>query len=521
MHQGQIVAIAEERLSRKKYADGYMGALFYCLNALDITVDQVDLFVSSSYHKPLPPQFMGDLKALGLPPERFVSCDHHWSHACSTYFLSPFEKALVIVIDGLGNNSDTESYYVAEGNTITKIGGNDAARSIYKGVGRAYESFTNYAGWSAQEAGKTMGLAPMGHEVAPDKELFIINEKNQIQSMLEGKYYHGAVDFARESSLDFGKPFSGVENANAAWFVQDRVEKVIIELVRRLHAETGITKLCLAGGVFLNGITNQKILDETPIEAIFVPPCADDTGQGLGNALYGYHQLSGVTERITLNDGYAGREYSEEEILDVITREQRVYSLPYEVKSASYNYERCDDIVERAAKLLADGQIIGWFQGGSEIGPRALGHRSILSAPFPAIMKDRLNAEIKHRELFRPFAPVVIEEKLSEYFATDTPSPFMLRVAMAQPDKVDKIPAALHVDNSGRVQTVTLQTNGNFYRLVKRFGELTGVPVILNTSFNDNGEPIVETPRDALVMFCKTPLKYVVIGDYILWKNEE
>lgn len=521
MHKGRIIAIAEERLNRRKYSDGYLNSFFYALNALGITANDVDLFVSSSYHKPLSEHYMGQLVALGVPEDKFITADHHLSHAYSTWSFAPFERALVVVIDGLGNNTDTESYYLAEGNALTKIGGNDAARSMYKGIGRAYESFTNFCGWSAQEAGKTMGLAPYGHDVAPEVELFDIDDQNRIGNRLEGKYYHGAVDFAEEHKLDFGKAFSGFENKNAAHFVQARLEKVVLEVVERLAKQYQVNNLCLAGGVFLNGIVNQKISDRTPIENIFVPPCCDDTGQALGNVLYGYHEYFKAPKSLSLPHAYLGREYTDEEILDVVERRQAIYTLPYETKSADFSYKKSVDIVSEVAGLLAKGEIVGWFQGASEVGPRALGHRSIICAPYPAEMKNILNHEIKHRESFRPFAPVVPEEEVGEYFETAEPSPFMLRVAMAKPEMRDKIPAVLHVDYSGRIQTLTKEANGRFYDLVKKFKEIAGVSVLLNTSFNDAGEPIVETPRDALNMFCKTPMKYLVLGDYLLWKDQK
>ncbi len=519
IHNGKVVSIAEERLNRKKNSDGYLNSFFYCLKGLGIKVSDIDLFVSSSYHNGLSDNFMGEFAPLGISPGKFITVDHHLSHAYATYATSPFSEAIVLVIDGLGNGTDTESYYIAKGNTITKIGGNDPQRSMYKGIGRAYESFTNFIGWSAQEAGKTMGLAAYGEEKYPNIELYKINENNEIDSFLEGKYYHGAANFVRENNIDFGSPFKGYENKDAAFFVQDRTEKVILELIRRIYDQYKIPNVCLGGGVFLNSIINKKILDETEIKQVFVPPYCDDTGQPLGNALYGYCYVVGNPMDIKLEHAYFGREYSDEELVDVIEKRQEIYALPYEVKSKDLEYKKSDRIAKDVATLLSQGKIIGWFQGESEIGPRALGHRSILCAPFPANMKDILNVKIKHRENFRPFAPVVLEEKVSEYFDLDRPSPYMLMVAMGTENKQEEIPAVLHYDKTGRVQTVNKVINGNFYELVSEFEKITGIPVILNTSFNDNGEPIVENPRDALVMFCNSELDYLVLNDYIIWKK--
>lgn len=519
INKNKIIAIAEERLNRKKYSEGYLYSLFYCLKELNISIHDIDLFVSSSYHEELPKKFQGDLAPLGLDKNKFTSVDHHLSHAYSTYFLSPFDRAIVIVIDGLGNNFDTESYYLANNNLIKKIGGNDPTRSIYKGVGRTYETFTNFCGWSAQEAGKTMGLANYGRDKYPKIPLYSMNGKEQIESLVEGKYYHAALNFIKERRLSFRKPFSGYLNKDAAFFVQDRTEKIVIELVNRLYKKHKVENLCVAGGVFLNSILNQKVLDKTKIKNLFVPPCCDDTGQAFGNALYGFHKYYKNNKAYALPHPYLGKEYTDEEILDVLNRKQNIFVLPYEVKSKSFKFKKCKDICRETAELLAKGKVIGWFQGGSEIGPRALGHRSILCAPFPVAMKQILNAKIKHREKFRPFAPSILKEYLSEYFEMKNNSPFMLKVAKTRRTMWNKVPAIMHVDKTARVQTVTADNNGIYYKLIKSFYKITGVPVVLNTSFNDSGEPIVETPKDAMVMFCKSPMDYLIIGNYLIWKE--
>jgi len=518
IHDGKIVSISEERLDRKKNSDGYIKSLFYCLKALKINVSDVDLFVSSSYHKRLPDNFMGDLVSLGVKKEKFITVDHHLSHAYSSYFLSPFKKSLVVVIDGLGNENDTESYYVADNKKITKVGGNNSKRSMYQGVGRAYESFTNYCGWSAQEAGKTMGLAAYGKDSGNGINLFEISENCEINSKLNGNYYHGAVNFAKNNNLNFGRQFSGFKNKDAAFYIQDQIEKIIIELINRLYSKYKIDNLCLAGGVFLNGIVNKKILDETPIKNIFIPPCCDDTGQPLGNALYGYINKFGNPKDIHLKHAYLGREYKDKEIIDVIEKKQEIYPLPYEVKSKNFGYKKYKDITKPVAKLLHEGNIVGWFQGGSEIGPRALGHRSILTKPNPAKMKDVLNERIKHREMFRPFAPIILDEYKSDYFEISTESPYMLLVAKSKPSQIKNISAVLHFDKTGRLQTVK-KINGKIYNLLKEYKNISGIPVLLNTSFNDSGEPIVESPRDAMGMFAKNEIDYLVLNDYLIWKK--
>lgn len=519
MHKGKMVAISEERVNRKKYSEGYLDSFFYCLDALKIGVKDIDLFVSSSYHKRLPKNFSGYFGYMNIPKKKFITVDHHLSHAYSAYFLSSFDRALVVVIDGLGNDSDTESYYIAKNSTIKRVGGNKKDRSMYKGIGRAYEAFTNFCGWSAQEAGKTMGLSAYGKEKYPDLQLFDIDDKLQAGSRLEGKYHHASLDFIKRNKISFGKPFSGFDNKDAAYFVQDRLEKVILDIINKLYDEYKIENLCLAGGVFLNSIVNRKILEKTKIKKIFVLPCCDDTGQPLGNLLYGYHGHLGYPKQFLMKTPYLGKEYTEKDYLDVIEKKQERFILPYKVKSTEIGYKKYRNIENITAKLLSEGKIIGWFQGSSEIGPRALGHRSILCAPYPKKMKDMLNAKIKHREMFRPFAPVVLKEKLPEYFDLAVESPFMLKIAKIKKGKVNKIPATSHIDKTARVQTVTKKMNDKFYDLIKSFYRITKVPVILNTSFNDAGEPIVETPKDAMIMFCITPMDYLVLGDYLIWKK--
>lgn len=516
IHNGKIISIAEERLNRKKYSEGYLYSFAYCIEELGININDIDLFVSSFYGDYLEKNHMGMFKGFTNYKSKFITVDHHFSHASSCYYLSPYNESLIIVIDGQGNLNDTESYYIGKGNTITKIGGNNPNRSKYKGIGRTYETFTNYCGWSAQEAGKTMGLAACGKEKYPEIELFDINDNLEISSKCEGKYIDGAMNFIKTNNMDFGGPCKGYENRDAAYYVQVKTEKIILELINKLYNKYKIKNLCVAGGVFLNGIINQKILEQTPIENLFIVPCCDDTGQSLGNALYGYHQYYGFNERIKFDKPYLGKEYNDEDYLDVLEKKQRKYILPYSVKSCNFKYKKSDNIYYDVAQILSNGKIIGWFQGKSEIGPRALGNRSILCSPFPNDMKDTLNLKIKHREPFRPFAPAVLEEKVSEYFKINGKSPYMLKVPVCTEKAKNQIPATLHVDYTGRVQTVNRDINEKFYDLINEFYKVTNIPVLLNTSFNDNGEPIVETPKDALVMFCKSNLDYLILGDYIV-----
>lgn len=281
--------------------------------------------------------------------------------------------------------------------------------------------------------------------------------------------------------------------------------------------KTGKRKLCYAGGVALNCTANYKLLQKRVIDDIFILPAASDKGQAIGNALYGFYKLEGYIPRKPLRKDYFGKEYSEEEILSVLKRE-RGYIEKYIPTRREFVVEKQSSIINTVAELLIKGKIVGWFQGKSELGPRALGHRSILCDPRKAEMRDILNKKIKHREWFRPFAPSCLLENVSEYFEFSKPSPYMLLAIPVKSPQKYKIPAVLHKDGTSRIQTVTKEDNDKFYELIKKFYELTGIPMVLNTSFNSQ-EPIVETPENALSTFLKTEMDYLAIGDFLVWKK--
>jgi carbamoyltransferase len=276
----------------------------------------------------------------------------------------------------------------------------------------------------------------------------------------------------------------------------------------------------MSGGVALNCIANRKILDQTSFERLFIQPAASDTGLALGAALYGKHMLGRSTHRWVMTDAYLGRDYTDDEVRHALGQAEGL-TIEYHGPDESNPFFRSHTpIAERTAHLLADNLIVGWFQGGSEYGPRALGHRSILMDPRKDENKGTLNDRVKRREGFRPFAPSVLLEHATEYFDLDVPSPFMILAADAREETVGEIPAVVHVDDSARVQTVTREDNGVFYDVIEKFHRVTGVPVVLNTSFNLAGEPIVETPGDALRTFMATHMDYLVIHDYLISKVE-
>jgi carbamoyltransferase len=518
---GKIVcAISEERLNRQRYSHGFIQSFFYCLQTANVTTNDISLIVFSSYGETIPLGYQGELKALNIPKDKFIKVDHHLSHAYSAYFLSPFKDSLVIVIDGEGNNNDTESYYIGDGERLVKIGGNNPKRNPAKGIGRTYESFTNFLGWTDQEAGKTMGLAPFADTSSVDIPLFSI-DNTCVNGSLENKYEKGAIDFIKQYKLPFGNPYSkGKTKAGilAASYIQRQTELVIVELVKRLVKKTGKRTLCYSGGVALNSSVNAKLIQEKIVDDIFIVPAASDRGQPIGNALYGYQKLVGQIPRNSLKNDYFGRKYSEAEILDALQIKHSAYVRKI-VPTKKILYDKQKNIAKTTAKLIADGKIIGWFQGGSELGPRALGHRSIVCDPRNPLMKDILNRRVKHRETFRPFAPSCLAEHVSEYFDFPISSPYMLFVVPIKKNKLDTIPSVRHIDNTGRLQTVIKKDNDIYYSLIYEFYKATGISVVLNTSFNDN-EPIVETPGNAIATFLSTEMDYLAIGDYLVWKEQ-
>ena len=518
---GEIaVNMSEERLTRVKYAYGWINSLKYCLEKTKTRLDEVDLVVFSDYSDKIRGDYDGRLSYFGFPKKRCIRADHHISHACSAFFTSPFDRSLVLVIDGRGNNNNTESVYIGEGNSITKVGGNPVA-NYEKGIVAAYQAFTSYFGWHQNEAGKTMGLSSYGN---PNKfsnlSLFTETKEGMFYNNLEYHTADGVGEYFKRHKVIVPKKFSSqvlVYKDMAAW-LQAEFERVVIGIINKFQKETGLKNLCMAGGGALNTVCNTKILEKTNIEKIHIFPAAGDPGQSVGNALYGYYIFAKNERRIRVwKQDYRKDSFSENEIQKMLKRISEVRDLVIP-KSLPFRYRTIDNPAKIGAKLISQGKIIGWFQEGSEIGPRALGHRSILCDARPENMKDILNNRVKHREVFRPFAASVLREKISDYFETDMDSPFMLFVVPVKTEFKMKIPAVTHVDGTCRVQTVTKTDNGTYYDLISAYYKLTGVALILNTSYNLAGEPIVETPTDALRCFLSTKMDYLILVNFLVEK---
>ena len=520
-------AVEEERLTRVKIAFGLGPRLQRCLAAtyvLDqtgLSLDDIDLVVSND--------FLNAVYAIRMRDRvRWIS--HHLAHAASTFYTSPFERAAVLVLDGRGSLVTNEDGAFAE--TITHYrAGPDALTTVAAQVGRvtltdsrSEDPFEDSVGWLYEEVsksigfigpgemgepGKTMGLAPYGDDT-------YVKALQNFFGYADGRFRQSTdQQIAQRAFIADELASAGNERirdemrASFAYAVQKNAEMIILELARWLHRKTGERRLCMAGGVALNSVANFKILEETPFEELYIVPAAGDSGTSFGAALYGYYGLAGHewVPDTTPFSPYQGREYTAAEI------EAAVAALGSAVSTT-----RPADLFDHVAAEIAAGAVTGWFQGRSEVGPRALGNRSILADPRPAEMKDRINAKVKHREWFRPFAPVVRQASQTTYFNTAVAAEYMLLVPSVRPEMRDVIAAVTHVDGSARMQTALPALNPRLDALLAAFERQTGVPVLLNTSFNDKNEPIVETPADALRCFLNTEMDLLVLGDTVVRK---
>lgn len=527
-----IIAIAEERITRIKHDGTINNSIMYCLNSSNYDFEDIDYYVFSVCGaKPLSKQFIKSYlykNGIDIPIEKIiVSPSHHLSHASSAYFCSGFERSIIVVADRDGsiingdehlvfaNSVEHLSYYIGDGCKIDLIE-RDEDMVGDLGLGQGYSYVTEWLGFDEHSmAGKTMAMASYGSPGVFGNAHFFVYEGNRIVNKLEPIASHKSLSVRRlilkESGIDIGgrqsTEFSEIA-FDVARLVQDDLERVMIAKLAYLKKKTGISNLCFAGGVALNCKLNYEIYRSGLFEDIFIQPAAGDTGQCLGNALYGYNLMCGkVGEQF--KTAYLGKAYSSEEQYSAVLK----YSDKVKIVPTK-------NLFDSVAELLSLGKIIAWFQGRSEFGPRALGNRSILASPTEKNMRDRLNETIKYREWFRPYGVCVIEESVSQFFKFDRKSPYMLFAPQVLDDVHDMIPGAIHVDNSTRIQTVSLDDNEKLYKLLRAFQLRTGVPVLINTSFNLNGQPIVESPCDAIECFLKSNIDYLVINDQILKKTE-
>ncbi|MCB0219288.1 MAG: carbamoyltransferase [Chrysiogenetes bacterium] len=548
MQDGEVVAAAqEERFSRKKQDEGYPKlAVEYCLQEGGITYKDLDYvafydkpFVKferllTTYLATFPRGIRSYLKAMPvwLKDKLWVRThirdelpgfggeilfgEHHQSHAASSFLMSPFEEAAICTADGVGEWTTTSLGY-GQG---TKF---ELTREIRfpHSIGLLYSALTYYLGFKVNSAEyKVMGLAPYGEPKYAQKMMDeIIEIKDDGSFHLNMKVFDFATGLRMTNAkFDkvFGQPPRAGDEAELTQFHKDMAasvqlvtEEVMLRIARTLHKQTGSKNLCLAGGVALNCVANGRIIRETEFENIYVQPAAGDAGGAIGAAAYVWHSLLGNPRNGGMKSVYLGPKYPDEEIETYL----KELGVPYKKYSP-------EEMVKETAKLIADQAVVGWMQGRMEFGPRALGGRSILADPRNEENWQRVNLKIKFRESFRPFAPVVLAEKAEDWFdLRGKDSPYMLLVAQVHENK-RTIPAVTHVDGSARIQTVTREQHPEYYDIIKAFDELTGCPVLINTSFNVRGEPIVCTPQDSFRCFMRTHMDALVMGSFILRKEE-
>lgn len=551
---GVLVAAArEERFSRIKFDDGFPAkAIEYCLKEVGAeTIKDVDHIVfawnpghelephdSSAairYHKHFLHYIPNNLLALikgekknkrvDYIEEKVVLIDgkeiniyyaqHHKCHASSAFFVSPYDDAAILTIDAYGDDITTQLFH-GRGNKI------DIIRTTHfpHSMGQVYAAITQYLGFKANsDEWKVMGLAPYGDSQKYYKEFsqLIMFDKDRGELRFNLDYFSYYIWSPRRYSDQFIEMFGPeIQKSNeitdrqrdiAASF-QKRVEDVVLEMCHYLYSKTKSKNLCLAGGVAMNSKMNGRILAEGPFKNIWVQPSADDAGCSIGACFYYWNEVLNNNRLFYMKHDYWGPDYTDEQIKSALN-------------DSLLHYTKHEDIEAVTAKILSNGSIIGWFQGRMEMGQRALGNRSLLADPRNPSMKDKINAAVKHRESYRPFAPSIMDEYKGEYFETNYDNPFMQMVFQVKKEKMALIPAVTHYDGSGRSQTVSKETNPRYWKLIDKFREITGIPIVLNTSFNDNDEPIVCTPKDAIRCFSGTGIEYLVMGNYLISKKTD
>ena len=441
-----------------------------------------------------------------LPP--IVQVGHHESHA-SVFFVSPFEEAAILVADGYGDDGATSSW-TGKGNRIEK----QWSDPMFDSLGMIYTCVSEHLGFPFFQEGSVMALAALGGPAYKEKfkDLIRLLPGGRVSVNKDYIKYptHGLIEPFKPSFYALFGPRRKVSEPltehhyNIAWALQHWTEEALLHIVREMQRVQKSKNLVISGGVALNCVANARILRETGFERVWVPPVASDTGVCFGSALFHWHQTLGKPRNFELTHAYYGQGYNDGDIVKALDE-------------AGLKYERMTEaaLLKRVAQDLSEQKIVGWFQGRAEIGPRALGNRSILSSATSNAMKDLINARIKHREPFRPFAPVVLVERLHEFFDYNHPDPFMTMAPKIRPEKLSVIPAAAHVDGTGRIQTIDRTANPRFYGVIEEYAKITGIPVILNTSFNRQ-EPVVNAPAEAISCYLRTDMDRLVLGDYYI-----
>lgn len=538
-------AAAEARFTRSKHAGGFINSLEQGLTEIGVNLKSVDeIGVSTCTDKKLSPEKVSALTSGQLAAEKIVVAPHHRSHAYSAFIPSGFRRALILVMDAGGNiiNGKTDKWWNVSREQMTSFVASRDDLTLYDrdfdkprkaGFGEVYRAVTYYLGWpSYTYSANTMALAAYGDENAYPNLKFFDFKSGNVNSLVTNDPEDPVLMIARAASdqnvslpspkikedrfPEYGSNPHNSDYSNLARRLQDNFTTTLLDKVNCLVQQTDIKSLCIAGGVGLNCVANRDILDRTPIENLFVQPAAGDDGQALGNALYAYNSSSDLPESDQQFSVFLGPEYD--------LSADRLSDVPHfnlVSRSPRYSVWSPDDLTSEIAQRLADGEVIAWFQGKSEYGPRALGHRSILADPGDEALARRCHKVKNHREAFRPFAPSVLSDYASEYFDVARDFPYMIVIAEARDKAHRETPGVIHTDGTSRIHTVKKDNNPKFYKLIDEFRKLTSIPMLLNTSFNKSGDPIVETPKDAIKSFMKMSIDSLVIGNTLVSKAEK
>ncbi|MBN2572560.1 MAG: hypothetical protein JXA68_10565 [Ignavibacteriales bacterium] len=522
------VSISEERLTKHKHSTGFENAIAYCLEYSGFKEDDIDSIVLSNC---CDSPFILNGSLQGILARNYTKVkivpSHHYSHALLAAIQSGFNESLIIVADNegnlLGNVTDYKNYwnnslervsfYLYKNEKLTLID-RDCFESDNIGLGDAYHYFTHYLGWNSYtQAGRVMGLSAYGDKNKYESPIWILDDNNKINTLIPNNRIN-KINTIEEFGLKYYKSFPKSRNysdaitqehMNVASWVQNELENILSKKISLLIEKTKVNNICISGGIGYNCLANRVIYDLLEVENIFIPYAPGDEGQPLGNALFNLLHENRYTEISIGNSPFLGKNYSDNEILAALRKEKGI------------KYTHYKNIFSITASLLVEQKIIGWFQGRSEMGSRALGNRSILADPRSFEMKEKVN-KIKGREWFRPVAPSILEEFQNEYFDLDLYVPYMNIVANALPKTKLIAPAIVHNDNTSRIQTVRKTDNKIFYDLIATFYSLTKVPIIINTSFNKNGSPIVESPADAIEAFNQMNLDVLVMNNFLITK---
>lgn len=541
-----ISAISEERITRTKHDSGFKNSLQYILNEANLKISDIDLFVLSSCMEPiLSPKselYISDnetIQDIGIDCNKVIICEHHLSHAHYAFFASPYAEAIVIIADGegniIGNMKDVkgnfeimlpngeiigqregiyhwesivskQSQFFATPKVIQNIH-SDIIHPNKTGIGEVYRYFTRFLGFGSYvNAGKIMGLSSYGTKKLEIPLFSFKKETGDVDSIFSQNYLKPSCELTKYFSEYHIKIKERTAKSkilpiheDIAMLVQDETNRVMLEKIKFWSKKMKCKNICISGGVALNSVANGFVMDNTDFN-LYVPPAPSDTGQSIGNAIYGAVLFGEKIDRVSLRNPYTGKSYN--------------HIPKSKFKQQVFNSDKT--LYEEVCRLLLQDKIVGWFQGGSEIGPRALGNRSILASPLNTKMKDTINDKVKFREKFRPFAPSIPKDDVNKFFIFKGDSPYMSFVCKV---KNHKIPAVTHIDNTARLQTVEKQLNPKYYFLLKTFETFSEVPILLNTSFNIAGDPIVETPEDALHTFINSGMDILVVNNVLFYKS--